>query len=135
MLGLHRRDIEQRLPQILEFSELGDFFEEPISAYSTGMVMRLGFSVAMQINPDILLIDEVLAVGDADFREKSAATLRERIHSGCTVVLVSHDEGAIREICTHAVWIEHGRSVMHGPVDDVFAAYQRASHPLVEATP
>jgi lipopolysaccharide transport system ATP-binding protein len=128
MLGLHRKEIERRLPQILEFSELGDFFEEPISAYSTGMVMRLGFSVAMQINPDILLIDEVLAVGDAEFREKSAATLRERIHSGCTVVLVSHDESAVRQICTHAVWIEQGRSLMHGPVDEVFAAYHLAAH-------
>ena len=135
ILGLHRRDIERRLPEILEFSELGDFFEEPISSYSTGMVMRLGFSVAMQINPDILLIDEVLAVGDAEFREKSAAALRERIHSGCTVVLVSHDVAAIREICTHAVWIEHGHSLMHGPVDEVFAAYQRAPHAAAEARP
>ena len=134
MLGLHRRDIEQRLPEILEFSELGDFFEEPISSYSTGMVMRLGFSVAMQINPDILLIDEVLAVGDADFREKSAATLRERIHSGCTVVLVSHDEAAVKEICTHAVWIEQGRSIMHGPVHEVFAAYQHTPHVAIGAT-
>ena len=125
MLGLHRRDIERRLPQIVEFSELGDFFNEPISTYSTGMLSRLGFSVAMQVDPDILLIDEVLAVGDADFREKSAAALRERIHSGCSVVLVSHEERAIRDICTHAIWIEHGRGVMHGRAEEVLEAYAR----------
>jgi lipopolysaccharide transport system ATP-binding protein len=125
MLGLARREIQSRLPQILEFSELGDFFAEPISTYSTGMLSRLGFSVAMQVEPDILLIDEVLSVGDAEFRNKSAAALRERIHSGCSVVFVSHDEKAIRDICTHAVWVEHGRGVMYGAVEDVLEAYAR----------
>src|SRR5262249_13385528 len=100
MLGLRRSEIEQRLPKVIEFSELGDFFEEPISAYSTGMVMRLGFSVAIQIDPDILLIDEVLSVGDAEFQKKSAAALHEHIHSDRTVVLVSHDLESIRKICT-----------------------------------
>jgi lipopolysaccharide transport system ATP-binding protein len=129
MLGLRRRDILQRLPKILEFSELGAFFEQPISSYSTGMLMRLGFSVALQVEPDVLLIDEVLAVGDADFQEKSGAALRERIHGGTTVVFVSHGDEQVRQVCDRVVWIEHGRSVMEGAVDDVLKAYHAAPHP------
>lgn len=129
MSGLHYRDIVQRLPAILDFSELGDFFEEPLSTYSTGMMSRLGFSVAMQVQPDVLLLDEVLSVGDAEFQEKSGQALRERIHGGNSIVFVSHDDTAIRQICTHAVWIEHGKSVMHGNVDEVLEAYHRDAHP------
>jgi lipopolysaccharide transport system ATP-binding protein len=128
MLGLRRREIVQRLPAILEFSELGDFFGQPISSYSTGMLMRLGFSVAMQVEPDVLLIDEVLAVGDSEFQQKSGAALRERIHSGTTVVFVSHGDAQLQQVCERALWIEHGRSVMQGPVDAVLAAYHAAAH-------
>jgi len=123
LLGLRRREIEKRLPAIHEFSELGDFFEQPISTYSTGMLARLGFSVAMQVEPEVLLIDEVLSVGDADFAKKSGAALRARIHGGTTVVFVSHSDAQIREVCDRALWIEHGRSVMQGDVDDVLRAY------------
>jgi len=126
MLGLRRREIVQRLPAILEFSELGDFFDQPISSYSTGMLMRLGFSVAIQIEPDVLLIDEVLAVGDAEFQQKSGAALRERINSGTTVVFVSHGDAQIQRVCDRALWIEHGRSMLEGEVDDVLAAYHAA---------
>jgi lipopolysaccharide transport system ATP-binding protein len=128
MLGLRRRDIVARLPAIREFCELGDFFEQPIAAYSSGMVMRLAFSVAIQIEPDVLLIDEVLAVGDAEFQEKSGAALRERMGEGHTVVLVSHDEKQIAELCDRVVWIEHGRSVLEGARDAVFEAYHRDMH-------
>ncbi len=127
MQGLRRREIIRRLPQIQEFSELGDFFEQPISSYSTGMLMRLGFSVAMQIEPEILLIDEVLAVGDAEFQEKSGAALRERIHGGTTVVFVSHGDAQIRQVCDSVLWIEHGRNVVQGAVEDVLRAYHEAS--------
>lgn len=127
MLGLRRSEIERRLPAILEFSELGDFFEQPISSYSTGMLMRLGFSVAMQVDPQVLLIDEVLSVGDADFQKKSGEALRARIHGGTTVVFVSHGDDQIREICDQALWIEHGRSVMQGKVDEVLHAYHAAA--------
>lgn len=128
MLGLRRRDILTRLEAIKEFSELGDFFEQPISSYSSGMVMRLGFSVAIQVDPDVLLIDEVLAVGDAEFKEKSGLALRERINDGRAVVLVSHDESQIASICDRVLWVEEGRSVMEGPRDEVFAAYHAALH-------
>jgi lipopolysaccharide transport system ATP-binding protein len=127
LLGMRRRDIEQRLPSILEFSELGDFFEQPISTYSTGMMARLGFSVAIQVEPEVLLIDEVLSVGDTEFQAKSGAALRERIHSGTTVVFVSHNEMAVRQVCDRALWIEHGRSVMQGGVDEVLRAYHAAA--------
>jgi len=133
MLGLRRREIERRLPAILEFSELGDFFEQPISTYSTGMTTRLGFSVAMQVEAEVLLIDEVLSVGDAEFQEKSGAALRERIHSGTTVVFVSHSDAQVRQVCDRAVWIEHGRSVMQGSVDDVLRAYHAAAPAVATA--
>jgi lipopolysaccharide transport system ATP-binding protein len=133
MLGLRRREIVSRLPAILEFSELGDFFAQPISSYSTGMLMRLGFSVAIQVEPDVLLIDEVLAVGDADFQEKSGAALRERIHGGTTIVFVSHGDAQIRQVCDRVLWIEHGRSVMQGEVDDVLRAYHEGTPPPPKA--
>jgi len=134
MLGLRRREILQRLAAIHEFSELGDFFDQPISSYSTGMQMRLGFSVAMQVDPDVLLIDEVLAVGDAEFQQKSGAALRERIDSGTTVVFVSHGDAQIHQICDRALWIEHGRSMLEGPVDAVLAAYHAAQNAAAGAS-
>jgi len=127
LLGMRRREIEKRLPAILDFSELGDFFEQPISTYSTGMTARLGFSVAMQVEPEVLLIDEVLSVGDTEFQAKSGAALGERIHSGTTVVFVSHSDAAVRQVCNQALWIEHGRSVMQGGVDEVLSAYHAAA--------
>ena len=128
MLGLRRRQIVSRLPAILEFSELGDFFDQPISSYSTGMLMRLGFSVAIQVEPDVLLIDEVLSVGDADFQQKSGDALRARIASGATIVFVSHSDAQIRRVCNRALWIEHGRSMLEGPVESVLSAYHAALH-------
>jgi lipopolysaccharide transport system ATP-binding protein len=128
MLGLRRAEIMARLPAIREFCELGDFFEQPIAAYSSGMVMRLAFSVAIQVEPDVLLIDEVLAVGDTEFREKSGNALRGRMREGHTVVLVSHDEEQIASLCDRVLWIEHGKSVLEGARDTVFEAYHRDQH-------
>ena len=133
LLGLRRREIIARLTAIHEFSELGDFFDQPIATYSVGMNMRLAFSVALQVEPDVLLIDEVLSVGDAEFQEKSGAALRARMGEGHTVVLVSHDEAQIAERCDRVLWIEHGRSVAEGPRDEVFAAYHRDFHHPVAA--
>jgi lipopolysaccharide transport system ATP-binding protein len=133
MLGLRRAEILARLPAIRDFCELGDFFEQPIAAYSSGMVMRLAFSVAIQVEPDVLLIDEVLAVGDAEFQEKSGAALRARMGEGHTVVLVSHNESQIASICNRVLWIEHGKSVLEADRDTVFEAYHRDMHPVVNA--
>jgi lipopolysaccharide transport system ATP-binding protein len=133
MLGMRRRDIVARLPSIREFCELGDFFEQPIASYSSGMVMRLAFSVAIQIEPDVLLIDEVLAVGDAEFQEKSGDALRQRMGEGHTVVLVSHQERQISALCDRVLWVEHGKSVLEGERDAVFEAYHREIH--LQGTP
>jgi len=129
LLGLSRRSIEGRLEQIKEFSELGDYFEQPVSTYSTGMRARLGFSTAIQVDPDIILIDETLGVGDAEFRLKSRQALREKILSDKTVVLVSHEQAAIRGLCDRVLWVEQGRVRQLGPVEEVMAAYMEAMTP------
>ncbi len=123
LLGMGRREVELRLAAIREYSELGDFFEQPLNTYSSGMVLRLGFSVAMQVQPDVLLIDEVLGVGDAEFLEKSGNDLRARMRSGMTCVLVSHNDATIRELSHRVAWIEQGRVVMQGDAESTLAAY------------
>jgi lipopolysaccharide transport system ATP-binding protein len=123
LLGMGRREVELRLAAIREYSELGDFFEQPLNTYSSGMVLRLGFSVAMQVQPDVLLIDEVLGVGDAEFLEKSGNDLRARMRSGMTCVLVSHNDATIRELSDRVAWIEQGRVVMQGDAESTLAAY------------
>ena len=126
LLGLCRSEVEALLPQIIEFSELGDFVDQPVRSYSMGMKARLGFSVALYADPDILLVDEVLGVGDADFREKSANALREISRSNKTVVIVSHNNGVIRNLCDRVVWIENGHTQGAGPTDAVLEQYQQA---------
>lgn len=126
LLGLRRREVEARMEAIIEFSELGDFIDAPLSTYSSGMRARLGFAVAYQVEPDILLIDEVLGVGDESFKAKSIAAMRARMRSDKTIVLVSHNAGTIRELCDRAVWIEEGVTRAVGPVDEVTASYREA---------
>lgn len=141
LLGLRRAEVEARMEAIIEFSELGNFIDEPLSTYSSGMRARLGFSVAFQVEPDILLIDEVLGVGDEEFKAKSTRAMRERICSDKTIVLVSHSPGTIRELCDRAVWIEEGVTRAVGDVGEVTDAYhaeiarrQRGSESLVRST-
>jgi lipopolysaccharide transport system ATP-binding protein len=122
-LGLRKSFIKHRMADILDFSELGDFFDQPISAYSAGMRARLGFSIAFQLDPDVLLIDEVLGVGDAAFREKSTEKMNEKIKSNKTVVIVSHSPSTIRDLCNRAVWIENGVSMAEGDPAEVLEAY------------
>ncbi|MGH8563686.1 MAG: ABC transporter ATP-binding protein [Gammaproteobacteria bacterium] len=129
MLGLTRPRIAERIEAIAEFAELGDFFDEPISEYSAGMRARLGFAVAFQLDPDILLIDEVLGVGDAQFREKSTAVMTEKIRSDKTVVLVSHSAETLLEFCDRAVWLEDGCTRAVGPAEEVVMAYWDAFEP------
>lgn len=131
--GLSRSTIESRLPHVKEFSELGDFFDEPFKTYSSGMQARLGFALAMQFTPDILLVDEVLGVGDAAFQAKSRKALHDRMHSGITVVLVSHSDELVRGICNRLVWIEHGSVIMHGGTEEVLEAYHGSGMPHLSA--
>ena len=123
LLGLRRREIEALLDTILDFSELGDFFEEPLRTYSSGMRARLGFSVAYHVRPEILLIDETLGVGYENFKKKSTAAMKQRIQDDGTVILVSHSAGTIRELCDHAVWINEGVTQAQGEVEPVLKAY------------
>lgn len=127
LLGMRRAAIDACLDQIKAFSGLGDFFEEPISTYSTGMRSRLGFSIALQLDPDIYLIDEVMAVGDESFRVKSTNALKEKIAAGKSLVFVSHAPNAVLKMCNRAIWIEHGKVEMAGEVNEIINAYQKAA--------
>lgn len=124
LLGVPMAEIKRRYDDIVAFAELEEFIEEPVMTYSSGMKARLGFAIGMQIQPDILLIDEVLGVGDAAFREKSAEAMKARIRSDQTVVLVSHNATTIRQLCTRAVWIEAGITQAEGNADEVMGAYE-----------
>jgi len=128
--GLGRREMESRLQQIRDFSELGEYFDQPVSTYSTGMNARLGFATALQVDPDIMLIDEILGVGDAEFRLKSRKALRERILSDKTVVLVSHELAVIKDLCEWVLWLEQGQVQEIGPVSGVMPAYLEALKPV-----
>jgi lipopolysaccharide transport system ATP-binding protein len=126
VLGLCRAEVEALLPQIIEFSELGDFIDQPVRSYSMGMRARLGFSVALYADPDILLVDEVLGVGDEDFQKKSADAIREISRSNKTVVIVSHNNTLISILCDRVVWIENGHTQGVGPTDSVLPKYHQA---------
>lgn len=115
LLGLTKRQTNERLPEILAFADIGDFIDTPVKRYSSGMLVRLGFAVDISINPDILLIDEVLAVGDASFQKKCFDRIGKLIDRGCTLVLASHNMVAIRDMCKRAIWLEKGKVIM---IDD-----------------
>lgn len=124
LLGLSKKRTNEVFDQIVEFSGIGEFIDDPLRTYSSGMIMRLAFSIAIQCDPDILLIDEVLAVGDANFQEKSKEALVAFRRSGKSMLFVSHSAPAVREMCDRAIWIDHGSVIMQGRVDDVLDAYQ-----------
>ncbi len=108
MLGLSRRDIEARFDRIVEFSGVGPFLDQPVKTYSSGMYVRLGFSVAVHVDPDVLLIDEVLAVGDEEFSQKCVAKIQEMKYRGVTLLFVTHQLDQVRNLCDRALWLDHG---------------------------
>jgi lipopolysaccharide transport system ATP-binding protein len=124
LLGYTKIEIQEKTDEIIAFSELGEFIDQPLAGYSMGMRARLGFSVCYFMQPDVLLIDEALGVGDLEFREKSTKAMQEKIKSDQTVVLVSHSANTIRQLCNRAVWIEDGVSRMDGDVDEVVESYE-----------
>src|SRR5580704_6587675 len=124
LLGLTRRKTKELFDQIVDFSGIGEFIDDPLRTYSSGMIMRLAFSVAIQCDPDILLIDELLAVGDASFQEKSREALVSFRRAGKSMLFVSHSAAAVSHMCDRAVWIDHGAVMMEGSVRDVLDAYQ-----------
>jgi ABC-type polysaccharide/polyol phosphate transport system ATPase subunit len=123
LLGHTRKEVDERLEEIVEFSGLSDFIHTPIRNYSTGMVGRLGFAIATAWIPEVLILDEVLSVGDARFLRRCQARLDEFRSQGTTVLLVSHDVNAIRRTCTRAVWLETGRVQTCGPAGEVVDEY------------
>jgi ABC-type polysaccharide/polyol phosphate transport system ATPase subunit len=125
--GFGRPEIEARIDAIAEFSELGEFLDVPVKAYSSGMELRLGFSIAAHLDADVMLIDEVLAVGDESFQRKCLARIRERMAAGATLVLVSHDPRAIEAVCRRVVVLERGRVVFDGGVAEGLAHYRESS--------
>ena len=125
-MGKTRRHMEQRLDEIQEFSELGDAFHQPVNTYSSGMNARLGFSIALQTDPDVFLIDEALGVGDHAFQVKSQTALREKFLSDKTVVLISHEARTISEVCTRAVWMNKGAILADGSPREVCDRYENA---------
>ena len=129
ILGMKREEIRSKFDEIVAFAEVEKFIDTPVKHYSSGMYLRLAFAVAAHLNPEILFIDEVLAVGDAEFKQKSLAhTLRLR-EAGKTLILVSHELSAVSEMCHRAIWLEHGRIIESGPVDEVVKAYERRYAP------
>jgi lipopolysaccharide transport system ATP-binding protein len=122
LLGLSRRQTAAAFERIVEFSGIREFIDEPLRTYSTGMTMRLAFSVAINRDPEILLVDEVLAVGDAAFQAKCIEKIREFRNAGKTLLFVSHTS-MIQQLCDRAVWLDHGELILSGPVADVLEAY------------
>lgn len=123
LLGLRRREIEAREEAIVEFADLGEFIDSPVKQYSSGMYMRLGFAVAVQVDPDILLMDEILSVGDISFQQKCIERIDEFRRLGKTIIVVSHDVNAIRQLCRRVILIDAGQIVADGHPDDVLRLY------------
>ena len=124
LLGMTRREISERYDDIVEFAAIPDLLDTPLKYYSSGMEARLAFSVAVCLQPDILLLDEVLAVGDQAFRERCLERLRQYHARGGTLILVSHELEQLRELCTRGVWLDQGRIVMDGPIATVLERYR-----------
>lgn len=123
IFGLTRKQIDERLEKIIEFSELGTYIDNPVRTYSSGMYMRLAFSVAINVDADILLVDEILSVGDQHFQEKCLNKMKELKQEGKTMVFVTHSLGSARELCDRAIWLNKGIIQMDGKTDEVIDEY------------
>ena len=125
IMGYSEEYLQQKYQEIVDFSELGDFINAPLKTYSSGMMMRLAFSVATVIEPEILIVDEILAVGDASFQEKSFLRMMEIIQGGTTVLFVSHNMDQIRKLCTKIAWLEHGKLRAFGEPEKLCDEYEK----------
>ncbi len=123
LLGLKAAEIDELFDQIVDFSELGDFIDMPVKTYSSGMNARLGFSIAVNVKEDVLLVDEVLGVGDAKFGEKARKAMEELMTEGRTIILVSHQMDTVRRFANRVLWLDKGRVMAEGPTDDVVDRY------------
>lgn len=126
ILGHSKKFMEEHFDKIVEFAEIEKFLDSPIKNFSSGMKARLGFSVATMVNPDVLICDEVLSVGDAKFRKKCETRMKEMLSSGTTLIFVSHNVNQVKELCDHAAWIEKGHLIQAGEVNEVCDAYTKS---------
>ena len=124
ILGLTREEVRNRLPSIIEFSELGDAVEAPVRTFSSGMMARLGFSIAVHVDADILIVDEVLAVGDYAFEQKCYARIEEFRAAGGSILFVSHNMAAVRRVADRCAWLKEGKIAQSGALEEVIAAYE-----------
>ena len=124
ILGMSKKEIDAKFDEIVDFSEIGNFLDTPVKRYSSGMYVKLAFSIASSLDNDVLLLDEVLAVGDAAFRKKSLARMKDIAASGRTILFVSHSMGDVKTICSRCIWFDHGKLVQDGPTAAVSAAYE-----------
>ena len=124
ILGYSEKFLLEKYDEIVEFSELGNFIETPIRNYSSGMLARLAFSIATVVKPEILIVDEILSVGDTAFQEKSKKRMLELMGGGTTVLFVSHSIEQIREMCNRVIWLEHGRILMQGIASEICSIFQ-----------
>lgn len=127
LLGYSQREMEAKFDEIVDFSELRKFIDAPLRTYSSGMMARLGFAVATDSDADILLIDEILAVGDKDFQVKSTQRMQSFYARGATILLVTHNMDAVKSLCSKAAWLDHGTIRAYGPAEDVVQAYTTSS--------
>lgn len=132
VLGYSKQFMQEHFDEIVEFAEVGDFLDSPIKNYSSGMKARLGFSVATVVNPDILIVDEVLSVGDARFKKKCNKRMEEMLSANGTLLYVSHNIKSVMKLCTHALWIDKGNVMMQGEVKEVCKAYMAAQELSLE---
>lgn len=123
MLGMTKRMVRDRMDEIIAFADIGDCLDDPIRTYSSGMVLRLGFSVATTVTPDVMLLDELFAVGDAEFAGRCLARMNEFRRRGNTIIVVSHDLGLIRDWCDRAIWLQDGRISAAGPAGEIVDRY------------
>jgi ABC-type polysaccharide/polyol phosphate transport system ATPase subunit len=123
ILGFSRREMQLRFDEIVAFAELEQFIDTELKRWSTGMVMRLGFAVATSVDPDILITDEILAVGDESFQRKCLKRIKLFCEEGRTILFVSHDMAAVRDLCQRTLWLDHGHMQLDGPTEEVVAAY------------
>jgi len=128
ILGVRKREIDKRFDDIVEFAGLEQFIDSPVKNYSSGMFVRLGFAVAVNVDPDVLLLDEVLAVGDEAFQRKCAEKIDQFKRDGRTIVLVSHGLGSVEQLCETVAWLDHGEIQLIGPAAEVISAYRGDSH-------
>lgn len=126
LLGFSKKEIKDRMDSIIEFSELKDFIDIPLKNYSSGMLARLGFSIATSYTPEVLIVDEVLSVGDFHFQEKSIKKIHDMIQGGTTVFFVSHNIQQVRELCTRVIWIDNGNLKADGDVESITEEYMRS---------